>query len=325
MTDPGWDIPGVPRDASPGPDARDEAAAAATVAASPTVASSPRRGRSGRKARAGSVSASSGLSAGAFAPLPDGSTPTADWSGSPSGSNSHSAEPAVAANAAACNGSAVADSSQCGSTCAASPGTAGAVSPGTASASAASTTTAPHVPATASADGCGTRTVSDGIFPAGIPPAEGAESLFRVRPDSPVQALAYLSGALDFLAHASPAEWAEGIQADCLRALAVAESQQTVAHATILQAFSVPGGGLAGDGHRSPRVWLTWQTAATRRAASSKVSWMHRLTAHPVISRALAGGSVSVSWAAQIMDWTRTLPGDVTDAADAELLAAAAA
>src|SRR5215469_2792767 len=71
------------------------------------------------------------------------------------------------------------------------------------------------------------------------------------RVTDPVQALGYLSAALDFLAHASPAEWPAGVQADCLRALAVAESRQAVAHAQILQAFSVPGGGLNGDGHRS--------------------------------------------------------------------------
>ncbi|HEY2078656.1 MAG TPA: hypothetical protein VGH53_20175 [Streptosporangiaceae bacterium] len=143
------------------------------------------------------------------------------------------------------------------------------------------------------------------------------------RVSDPVQALAYLSEALDFLAHANPAEWPAGRQADCLRALAVAESQQTAAHARILSAFAVPGGGLAGDWHRSPRVWLTWQCAATRRAAGMKVSWMHRLTGHPLIGAALAGGSLSPSWAAQIMDWTRTLPEAVRDDADAELLAAA--
>jgi hypothetical protein len=52
---------------------------------------------------------------------------------------------------------------------------------------------------------------------------------------------------------------------------------------------------------------------------------MHRLAGHPVIAGALAGGGVSVSWAAQVMDWTRTLPDDVRDDADGELLAAAAA
>ncbi len=105
----------------------------------------------------------------------------------------------------------------------------------------------------------------------------------------------------------------------------MAESRQAAAHARVLAAFSVPGGGVAGDGHRSPRVWLTWQTAATRKAAATKVSWMHRLAAHPAVADALAGASVSVSWAQQIMDWTKPLPDQVRDQADQELLAAAAA
>ncbi|HUB40790.1 MAG TPA: hypothetical protein VMA72_18230, partial [Streptosporangiaceae bacterium] len=319
MTDPGWDIPGVPREPSPGADMPDSAAA--TVTASPADASQPRRGKSGRKARTGSVSANSGLSPGAFAPLPDASKPKAECPASPPGSagdsSSCAALPAVAPNAAARNGSASVSGTASGSTCPPSRGR-----DRTASVSTASNGTASNGTASDNAGRRDARAGSDGSVPAGTGASNGPDEVLVT---DPVQAMKLLSATLVFLAHASPAEWAEGIQADCLRALAVAESQQTVAHATILQAFSVPGGGLAGDGHRSPRVWLTWQCAATRRAASSKVSWMHRLNAHPVISRALAGGSVSVSWAAQIMDWTRTLPGDVTDAADAELLAAAAA
>ena len=113
------------------------------------------------------------------------------------------------------------------------------------------------------------------------------------------------------------------MQADCLRALAVAESQQVAAHARALAAFSVPGGGLAGDGHRSPRMWLTWQTQATRRAAAAHVSWMRRLADHPVIAAALADGQVSVSWARQITEWTSRLPEDVRGDADLRLLDAA--
>ena len=114
-----------------------------------------------------------------------------------------------------------------------------------------------------------------------------------MRPDSPAHALALLSEVLDYLTRSDPAEWGEGAQADCLRALAVAESRQTAAHARVLAAFSLPGGGLAGDGHRSPRVWLTWQTAATRRAAATRVGWMRRLQAHPALAGALAAGQIS--------------------------------
>ena len=276
MTDPGWDIPGVPRDGSLSDGAPDEAGvsascgSASSASASSAAGSSRPRRQSGRRARAGSVSACAGLSAGAFAPLRDGPAPATAWS------------------------------SSSGSGPTAAPAAPGLV--------------APHDTAfdatvrasTACADG----------------PAPGTDS---VRASDAVQALAFLKAGLDYLAHADAAGWPEGAQADCLRALAVAESQQVAAHARVLSAFSVPGGGLAGDGHRSPRVWLTWQAQATRRAASARVSWMHRLKGHPVVAAALGEGSVSLSWAQQIMDWTRRLPDEHRDAADAELLAAAGA
>ena len=142
-------------------------------------------------------------------------------------------------------------------------------------------------------------------------------------PQSAAEALRSLSAALEFLARDDPGSWPVGLQADCLRVLAVAESRQAAAHARVLSAFSRPGGGLAGDGQRSARVWLCWQTQATRRAASVRVSWMRRLGEHPVVAAALADGSVSVSWAHQVADWTDRLPAAVRDDADAELLAAA--
>src|SRR5215469_4535654 len=299
MTDPGWDIPGVPRDAP----------ADADATASTAAASSPRRGKSGRSARAGSVSASEGWSAGAFAPLAGSNPPP--WPGS--------AASAWRGSTAAAPTAAAGDTS--------TPDTG---SPSTRSRTDSDSNAGPECILQG-------RAIPSGILPAdaipsGILPADAIPSSTEpgvgspgARVTDPVQALALLSAALDFLAHGDAGEWAEGVQADCLRALAVAESQQTAAHARVLRAFSVPGGGLAGDGHRSPRVWLTWQTSATRRAASAKVSWMHRLAAHPVVAAALAAAAVSVSWGQQIMDWTRTLPDHVRDDADGELLAAAAA
>jgi len=89
----------------------------------------------------------------------------------------------------------------------------------------------------------------------------------------------------------------------------------------------VSGGGLAGDGHRSPRVWLSWQTQSTARSAAVKVGWKNRLAGHPVLAAALAAGTVSVSWAAQFAAWTGALPGTVPagvrDQADADFLTGA--
>ena len=112
------------------------------------------------------------------------------------------------------------------------------------------------------------------------------------------------------------------MQADCLRALAVAESRQTAAHARMLRAFSVPGGGLQGDGHRSPRMWLSWQTQATGKAAAAKVAWMRRLEAHPLIAAALADGRVPESRARLFCDWSDRLPEAVRADADGQFLAA---
>jgi hypothetical protein len=172
---------------------------------------------------------------------------------------------------------------------------------------------------------------SDGATPvAGAGDGSGADGGASPAGDGlqatdPVQALEMLRAGLDYLAHADAAEWTAGLQADCLRALAVAESRHAAAHARVLAAFSVPGGGLAGDGHRSPRVWLTWQTRATRRAAAAQVTRMHGLQAHPQVAAALAAGQVSLSWARQIIDWSDRLPDDHRAGADAELLAAAGA
>ena len=265
MTDSGWDIPGVPRDAAAGSAA---AAGAAALAGpdGPGTGRPPGRRRAGsRMSRASaSVSALAGSSAGAFARSAGGgglSQPAcSSCEGAPSGEDAALTPAAV------------------------SP----AGSPSAGSRSAGSETA-----------GCG------------------------AGPHAAAEALRSLSAVLDFLTQSDPGLWPEGLQADCLRALAVAESRQAAAHAKVLAAFSVPGGGLAGDGHRSARVWLTWQTQATRPAAGAKVGWMRRLQAHPVTAAALAGGVVSLSWAHQVCDWTDRLPSQVRDSADAELLAAA--
>ena len=144
-----------------------------------------------------------------------------------------------------------------------------------------------------------------------------------VRPSDAAQALAFVSAGLEFLAHDDAALWPEGLQADCLRVLAAAQSRQVAAHARVLAAFSVPGGGLSGDGHRSPRVWLSWQCQATARAAAAQVGWMRRLGRHPRLAAALAEAMVSESWARQLIAWSDRLPEEHRDDADGDLLAAA--
>jgi Domain of unknown function (DUF222)/HNH endonuclease len=140
----------------------------------------------------------------------------------------------------------------------------------------------------------------------------------------PAQALAWLDGALAYLAAADPAAMTAAEQADCLRALEVAQARQVAARSAVLAAFTGPGGGMEADGQGSPRTWLTWQTKVSRPAASAAVVWMRRLRCHPAVAAALAAGQVSCSWARQICDWTDPLPCDCRGDAEEVLLAAAA-
>ena len=284
MSDPGWDIPGVGRDASAGGVLTDGFPAsgfpaagfpASSPAASPDAAGGSAAGRGRAAARIarkasrarthGSVSTVSGMSAGAFAPA--------------SASGSASAFSAAASSSA------------------------GEGSPA-------------DIPAPGSS-AAGDDAVGDAVNPEeDTTAADGSP-----RAADALQALSFLRAGFEFLAHDDPAGWGEGVQADCLRALAVAEARQVAAHARVLTAFCVPGGGLNGDGHRSPRAWLSWQCRATKRAAAASVAWKRRLDAHPAIAAALADGLVSVSWARQLIEWTDRLPDDVRGDADGQLLA----
>jgi Domain of unknown function (DUF222) len=132
-----------------------------------------------------------------------------------------------------------------------------------------------------------------------------------LRPDGPAgaaQALDCLDRALAYLAAVNPAELTGAEQAECLRALEVARSRQTAAHAALLSAFSAPGGGMEADGQCSPRTWLAWQTRVSRPAASTAVMRMRRLAGHPAFAAALTEGWLSSSWARLLCDWTDSLP-----------------
>src|SRR6185369_5160294 len=113
------------------------------------------------------------------------------------------------------------------------------------------------------------------------------------------------------------------VQAECLRELARAESAHTAAHARVLSAFRA-GSAYEGDGQGSARMWLRWQTQITGGAADGAIGWMRRLAAHPALAQALAGGTISPSYARAIAAWTDMLPEAHRSGADEILLAAAA-
>jgi uncharacterized protein DUF222/HNH endonuclease len=138
------------------------------------------------------------------------------------------------------------------------------------------------------------------------------------------QALAALDEALAFLAGTDAAGLTAAEQADCLRGLQRADSVRIAVQAAMLDAFS-QGCGHQADGHGTTRSWLRWQARITGPAASAAMAWTRRLAAHPRVRDALAAGTLSESWARQVCDWSDLLPGSARDAADAIVLAAAAA
>jgi len=326
MTDPGWDIPGVPRDEPACPQGSGAAAGASSVSAG-SLSGAVRSALAGDAAAAGGSGRRGGSARGLQAAREAAAAATGAFS-----------EPARAARAAqsAFGGqrAGVADGQSSGPGPARAASAAGSDQPApdgrqsgaerrsradsSQSAAKGSQSSGRGSAGAASAAGSG-RPAADG--PAADSRQYDADSGATF--EGPAAALAALDAALNYLAHADPGSWPEGAQADCLRALAVAESRQAAAHARVLSAFSVPGGGLAGDGHRSPRIWLTWQTQATRRAAAASAGWMRRLAAHPVLAGALAAGQVSLSWARQLADWTDRLPEHARPQADDELLTAA--
>jgi hypothetical protein len=138
-------------------------------------------------------------------------------------------------------------------------------------------------------------------------------------PTSTGEALEMLDASLDYLAGVDwQAEGGRG-QGLALRSLGAARAKWTVAHAGALMAFD-SSGGYAADGHPSIRSWLRHQTKLTKLAARDLDVQSGRLTAHPLLRKALASGEVSDSWAWQLATWNDRLPADQIDAADEILL-----
>ena len=142
-------------------------------------------------------------------------------------------------------------------------------------------------------------------------------------PSNVLEALAAVRAGLAYLNGVAAADLPGSLQAECLRELARAESAQTAAHARVLSAFRA-GSAYEDDGQGSARMWLRWQTQITSGAADGAVGWVKRLGAHPALAQALAGGSISPSYARAIAAWADLLPQEHQAGADEILLAAAA-
>src|SRR5712691_6462071 len=155
-------------------------------------------------------------------------------------------------------------------------------------------------------------------------PEEVREMSLVPPPASTTQALGMLESAMGYLSAADATAMAAENQAQCLMALERVSSLGTAARASILAAFT-SGQGYSADADYSPRAWLIHETRITKGAAVGYTAWARRMTAHPQVVQALAGGEMSESFGRTICQWTDRLPDDCRPAADAILVTAARA
>ena len=107
-------------------------------------------------------------------------------------------------------------------------------------------------------------------------------------PATVADATAMARAGLAFLAPADTASLTTAEQADCLRALAQAESIHTAARARVLSAFTAQAG-YEDDGHRSPRTWLSVADPGGRRRGSHR-GQVDAAAGRPPRGRRRAGG-----------------------------------
>src|SRR5215469_818977 len=137
------------------------------------------------------------------------------------------------------------------------------------------------------------------------------------------EALGMLRTVMGYLS-ADASEMGAEAQAECLLVLEEMDAVKTATRARVLGAFTA-GQGYAADADYSPRSWLIHRIRITRGAAAGHLAWVRRAAGHPRVAAALAAGEISESYARKICEWDDKLPRDCRDAADAILLAAAAA
>ena len=147
---------------------------------------------------------------------------------------------------------------------------------------------------------------------------------YGAAPRSVAEALQLASACLDYLNSAAVADLNGSACGEVLMALGGVQAKLTAAHASFLRRFDAANAHDA-DGHGSSSAWLAAKGKMSKRDARTAVRRMRQLGERPRLARALAAGTITESWAAQIADWTRKLPAQLRAETDRILLEAAEA
>jgi hypothetical protein len=143
-------------------------------------------------------------------------------------------------------------------------------------------------------------------------------------PGNAADALRMAGAGLDFLN--SPA--ADGLQAaavgQVLTSLSDLQAKLVAARAGLLRQFDATNGHDA-DGYGTCSAWLTAMAKMSWPQARAAVGQMRRFAARPRLHQALAAGTISESWAGELMRWTKGLPAELREQTDQILVEAAEA
>ncbi|HEX6448872.1 MAG TPA: DUF222 domain-containing protein [Trebonia sp.] len=143
-------------------------------------------------------------------------------------------------------------------------------------------------------------------------------------PANAAEALAMMHAGVDYLLGPGLTEAGEAALADMLAELTVIGSKHSAAWNACLSRFDAANCHDA-DGYQTSAAWLAGKTRTDLTAARAQVRRMRQVTARPALDAAMAGGTITGSWARKIITWTRPLPPELRDEADRILLAAAEA
>jgi hypothetical protein len=126
--------------------------------------------------------------------------------------------------------------------------------------------------------------------------------------------------ALDFLHGPGREELSEPELAEALRLMAVIRAKQSAVWNALLFRFDSCGGHDA-DGFGSTAAWLSAQTQTPPPTARGQVKQMRQATGRRLLDAAMAEGTLSESWTAQIVKWSGPLPAEFHEDLDRLLLA----
>jgi|SRR5579875_412729 hypothetical protein len=142
-------------------------------------------------------------------------------------------------------------------------------------------------------------------------------------PASAGEALAMMHAGARWLAGADAEQMPEVAQAECLHGLVDVDAIMAAALGRLLEAFDAKDGHL-GYGQRTLRTWIIYSLRETKGQAAGHQAVQALARGHPVLLAALAeGGVVTRSVALTLAKWTRAIPEEFRDKAEAILVEAA--